>query len=481
MKPSALVVSLFLLPLALLPVSGQDVGSVVIERVVWACDSVTELQGIAALDGISAGLSFPDSEASFVWLEALNRELDGDPSAGPAAEARMTEIPGRPGRYELTVRLPGRMGALDAVPLPGETLALGARPVSSRPLSGLSFATGGLRMASPASMYRQGGRELRVGMEAGLSDGMLFGLPSFAVGRIFDDGGDVAAYAAFQAAIGYERARSGMSDKNILVDLAFGFIGAAPFPWRLGAKSITSLNVAERAGAEFTLSAEPLSFGDLPMHLYANVMASYSAGTTRSSLEGTILFTVGQMSWVEGLPEGLFATADARGAIDLNLVEPSGSVAADLRWAERFGESLGMDAILSGLFMDAENPDWAGKIRGVSDSQKPVSGYAGLLWRLDALLTLARGTLLLDRSLPIHLTVAAISDGAIMLSGTREFGAPGTFFATAGAELQMTLDSRRTDFMRISAAWDLSDILNGTASSLTEDDLELVAAVGVFF
>ncbi len=485
MKRSVLTPSIFLVAMLILPpraVSAQSGTGPVIGRVEWVCDSVTELQGIASLRGVRAGLSFPDEAELELWVLSLNDALDADPAAGPEASALLEEIPGRAGSFLLSVRLPGRSGALDLVPLPDERLASGARPVVARPLSGASFAHGSPAFALPALVDGRGGRESRVGLEAGLSDGMIYGLPSFAWGRVFaESGDDITAYLAFQAAIGYERARNGMSDKNILVDLAFGFAGRFPFPWMAGATSITSLDVADRASAEFRIAAEPLDFGELPLHLYAGMAAFYSSATTRSSLEGSLLFTAGELSWIEGQAQGLFASADLVGTVDLNLPDVFASAGADMRWACRLGETLGFDATAALDWLSAEDAGWAGRLRGVSDSLRPVSGFAGLSWRMDLPVTLARGILFRNDGLPIHLTLAALSDGAVILSSGRAFGDPGTLLVTAGGEILMTLDTRRTDFLRISAGWDLSNLLNGTASAMVEADLELVAALGLFF
>jgi hypothetical protein len=446
-------------------------GGVSIESVEWFYPEGCDISSIRSLAGVRRGMEFDSPQALEEWVGLLNDSLAADPAAGIGSLAVALPQAGAAGAYRLVVRVAGYFGPLDFIALPRAQAISGARP---RALSGdQAFFVKGLSS--------DGARSLRLAAELGISDGVLYGLPSAAWGSVFADEGDLSAYFGIQAAIGYERYNNGMSDKNAFLDFGFAFLGQEPMPWLLGAKAWYDLDQSKQPSASLAFYTAPFDFGELPLAFSSSLKLNYSSATTRTWLDAKAIARVGVLSRIEGLAEGFEAEAVFGVGLDLNSAELSWETTAQARWAKRLGVRLGFDTALAFSAASTISDEWATELRGVSDGQRPITGYGALLWKAQAPLTLARGRLFLNDALPVHVTLFPFADLAYVLAEDRPAIDLSNLFLSAGGELNMTIDSRRLDYLRISAGWDLREALLGIAPTPDTANLEVTVALGLFF
>jgi hypothetical protein len=344
-------------------------GGVSIESVEWLYPEACDLSSIRSLAGVRRGLEFESLQALEDWVADLNESLAADPAAGIGSSAAALPEPGGAGAYRLVVRIRGYYGPLDFIDLPRAQAISGARPDSLS--ADRDFFVKGLSSG--------GARSLRLAAELGVADGVLYGLPSAAWGSVFADEGSLSAYFGIQAAIGYERYSNGVSDKNAFLDFGFAFLGQEPAPWLLGAKAWYNLDQSKQPSASLALYAAPFDFGELPLALSSGLELNYSSATTRTTLDATVLVRAGLLSHIEGLAEGFEANARASVGLDLNSAELSWQAEARARWATRLG-TFGLVWIRNLSLrrrFGTEQCDWAGELRGVSDGQRPITGYGG--------------------------------------------------------------------------------------------------------
>lgn len=432
------------------------------------------------------GLLYPGMEfRDLIALEAfLSRASVG--GEFPAGVTWRVEPLGEENGYllvDLVVESPPLRRPLDSIRSSIPRAVVKARP-EGRWLSGIRYSTDLASLAFHPLEPDGGAKDY--GFDAGLADGTLLIAPSWGWASAWSDhsGGPVGVLG-FDATLTYLRDPSGEADRNVTLTANAGFSGTAPVPWTAIGTMLYDLDRSPYPSASF-LAGFSLDVGiaGLPgtLGLYPAVEAMWDSAAESAALGVRLLALAADANWVGAFEEGWRSALLVYASTEPISGAWRVAVEGESRGALRFGKRFGISADLLARFSSTEYGDWAERLRGRSDAMRIVSGAAGLVARAEASVVFARGRLFNESALVLDAILVPFLDLAwVDRTGSLTAFDPENFLVTGGGELRFVLDTRRSDYVRVSAGFDLSDSLRAEWNGLGAEDLEFVAVFGLRF